>query len=84
MARSSDVYNKGLTASQAEHLLTAANCAHEALQKLEALTLAIMNQTKDDQSGTLHQLAMLGNFHAMDQGNVADYMIEQLECGEID
>ena len=78
-----DIAKVGLTPDQADHIISTAKAASESLWKLEALTKALMNETKDNEHDTVHQLAKLGNFHVMDQANVTDCMIESLELGEV-
>ena len=77
-----DVKN-GLNGNQTDHLLMATKGASEALWQLQALTKSIMNETADNETGQVYQLAKLGSFHAMDQAGVTDCMIEQLERGEV-
>lgn len=78
-----DIAHSGLTPSQAGHLLSAAKGANDALHQLEALAKALMKETEGNQYGTIHQLAKLGNVHAMDQAHATHCMIESLELGEV-
>jgi len=73
----------GLTASQADHLLSASKGAEAALYHLAALFEVLVNETVHNTSSTVHELARLGQFHATDQANVTDSMIESLERGEV-
>lgn len=78
-----DISKTVLTPTQADHLICAAKGANEALHQLEALTQALINESKESGSETLQLLAKIGNFHAMDQANITDCMIESLELGEV-
>lgn len=78
-----EFHKTGMTPNQAGECLSAAKGALDALLKLEALSKAIMKQTNDNESGMIHQLAKLGNYHAMEQANLTDSIIEELELGEV-
>ena len=83
MGAKTDILKTGLTPSQTDHLLMAAKGARESLHQLEALTKSLMNETKENVNDSAYQLAKLGNYHAMDQANITDCMIESLERGEV-
>jgi len=75
-----DISN-GLNAAQADNLLCTAKGACEALNNLEALFQAIMNEA--DEHSDIRYLARLGNFHAMEQASVTGFMIRSLRSNKI-